>query len=139
MGGYPRRPPRLDRRAIRDFAERDVIFIDTGGRSQHDALQMSEIYHIFGGDLPIEVYLTLSVTTKDTDQSEITRRFGQIPLAGVVYTKLDESTTFGSMFNHSIRFKTPVAYLTTGQKVPEDIEVATKERLVDLLLNIAGN
>jgi flagellar biosynthesis protein FlhF len=125
--------------AIREFADRDAIFIDTGGRSQRDAVQMSEIYQIFGRDLPIEVYLTLSVTTKDTDQSEITRRFGQIPLAGVVYTKLDESTTFGSIFNHSIRFKTPVAYLTTGQKVPEDIEVATKERLVDLLLNIAGN
>lgn len=126
-------------RAVREFSDRDVVFIDTGGRSQRDALQMSEIYQIFGGDSPIETYLTLAVTTKDTDQSEITRRFGQIPLAGVVYTKLDESTTFGSIFNHSIRFKTPVAYLTTGQKVPEDIEVATKERLVDLLLNIAGN
>jgi len=126
-------------RAIREFSDRDMVFIDTGGRSQRDALQMSEIYQIFGSDSPIETYLTLAVTTKDTDQSEITRRFGQIPLTGVVYTKLDESTTFGSIFNHSIRFKTPVAYLTTGQKVPEDIEVATKERLVDLLLNIAGN
>ena len=127
------------RRAIQDFAECDAIFVDTGGRSQRDGLQMSEIYRMFGGDDPIDVYLTMSVTTKDSDQSEITRRFGQIPLAGVMYTKLDESTTFGSMFNHSIRFKTPVAYLTTGQKVPEDIEVATKERLVDLLLNIVGN
>ncbi|MCZ6749849.1 MAG: flagellar biosynthesis protein FlhF [SAR324 cluster bacterium] len=127
------------RRAIQEFAECDAIFVDTGGRSQRDGLQMSEIYRMFGGDDPIDVYLTMSVTTKDSDQSEITRRFGQIPLAGVMYTKLDESTTFGSMFNHSIRFKTPVAYLTTGQKVPEDIEVATKERLVDLLLNIVGN
>ena len=126
-------------RAIRDFSDRDAIFIDTGGRSQRGSLQMSEIYNIFGGNLPAEVFLTLSVTTKDSDQSEITRRFGQIPLAGVVYTKLDESTTFGSIFNHAIRFKTPIAYLTMGQKVPEDIEVATKERLVDLLLNIAGN
>lgn len=126
-------------RAVRDFSDRDVVFIDTGGRSQRDSLQMSEIYQIFGGESPIEVFLTLAVTAKDSDQSEITRRFGQIPLGGVVYTKLDESTTFGSIFNHSIRFKTPVAYLTTGQKVPEDMEVATKERLVDLLLNIAGN
>jgi len=126
-------------RAIRDFSDRDAIFIDTGGRSQRDGVQMSEIYRVFGGELPVDVFLTLSVTTKDSDQSEITRRFGKIPLAGVVYTKLDESTTFGSIFNHSIRFKTPIAYLTTGQKVPEDIEVATKERLVDLLLNIAGN
>jgi flagellar biosynthesis protein FlhF len=57
----------------------------------------------------------------------------------MLFTKLDESTGFGSIFNHSIRFKLPIAYLTTGQKVPEDIEVATKERLVDLLLNITGS
>jgi flagellar biosynthesis protein FlhF len=70
--------------------------------------------------------------------TEISRRFGEIPLSGVIFTKLDESTTYGGMFNHSIRFKTPIAYLTTGQKVPEDLEVATKERLVDLLLNISA-
>ena len=55
------------------------------------------------------------------------------------FTKLDESTAFRPIFNHGIRFKTPIAYLTTGQKVPEDIETASKERLVDLLLNISGN
>ena len=125
-------------RAIAEFAGHDVIFVDTGGRSQRDDLQMAQLYEMFGGEHPIEIYLTISATTKDTDQIEITRRFGQIPLAGVVYTKLDESTVFGPIFNHSIRFKSPIAYLTTGQKVPEDIEVATKERLVDLLLNIAG-
>ena len=37
-----------------------------------------------------------------------------------------------------LRFKKPVSFLSIGQKVPEDIEVATKERMVDLLLNISG-
>ena len=124
--------------AIEKFSEADVIFIDTGGRSQRDELQMSEIYQLFGGEDRVDVYLALTASTKDTDMSEITRRFNEIDLAGIVFTKLDEATGYGSLFNHAIRFKLPIAYLTTGQKVPEDIEVATKERMVDLLLNITS-
>jgi flagellar biosynthesis protein FlhF len=124
--------------AIQSCADKDVVLIDTGGRSQRDDMQMSELYQLFGGESPIETYLTLSATTKDSDLTEVTRRFGEVPLAGVLFTKLDESTTFGSLINHSIRFKLPTAYLATGQKVPEDLEVATKERLVDLLLNISA-
>ena len=125
--------------AINGHADADVIFVDTGGRSQRDDLQMSEIYKLFGDAQGIDFLLTLSATTKDGDLSEITRRFNEIPLTGVVFTKLDESTTFGSIFNHAIRFKLPISHLTTGQKVPEDIEMATQERLVDLLLNITGS
>jgi flagellar biosynthesis protein FlhF len=62
-----------------------------------------------------------------------------MPLDSIVFTKLDESSSYGSIFNHAIRFKKPVSYLTTGQNVPEDIELATKERLVDLLLHISGS
>jgi flagellar biosynthesis protein FlhF len=125
--------------AINNHANADVIFVDTGGRSQRDDLQMAEIYKLFGESQGVDFLLTLSATTKDADLTEITRQFNEIPLSGVVFTKLDESTTFGSLFNHAIRFKLPVSHLTTGQKVPEDIETATRERLVDLLLNISGN
>jgi flagellar biosynthesis protein FlhF len=124
--------------ALASYAQKDMIFIDTGGRSQRDDVQMSELQQLFGENSAVETYLTLSATTKDTDLTEISRRFGEVPLAGVIFTKLDEAVTYGCIFNHSIRFKTPIAYLTTGQKVPEDLEVATKERLVDLLLNISA-
>ncbi len=126
------------RQAIASHANCDALFIDTGGRSQRDDLQMSELRKLFGGEDGIEIALTLSSTTKDSDLSDITRRFGELPVSQVLFTKLDESTTYGSMFNHAIRFKLPIGYLATGQKVPEDIEVATKERLVDLVLNISA-
>lgn len=124
--------------AVEGYANKDMIFVDTGGRSQRDDMQMSELQQLFSDNTQVETFLTLSATTKDTDLTEISRRFGEIPLSGVIFTKLDEASTYGCMFNHAIRFKTPVAYLTTGQKVPEDLEVATKERLVDLLLNISA-
>lgn len=127
------------RQAIGRFSSADVIFVDTGGRSQRDDMQMAEIFKLFGGEEHVDIHLTLSATTKDADLTEITRRFSEIPLAAMIFTKLDESTGYGSLFNHAIRFKLPIAYLTTGQKVPEDIEAATRERMVDLLLNITGN
>lgn len=126
------------KQALADTQDSDVVFIDTAGRSQRDGLQMSELRKFFGGEQEIEIALTLSTTTKDTDLTDITRRFGELPISSVLFTKLDESTTYGSLINHSIRFKMPIGYLSTGQKVPEDLEVATKERLVDLLLNISG-
>ena len=126
------------KQALADTKDSDVVFIDTAGRSQRDGMQMSELRKLFGGEQEIEIALTLSTTTKDSDLTDITRRFGEMPISSVLFTKLDESTTYGSLINHCIRFKMPIGYLSTGQKVPEDLEVATKERLVDLLLNISG-
>ncbi|MDH4121604.1 MAG: flagellar biosynthesis protein FlhF [Deltaproteobacteria bacterium] len=126
-------------RALADFSRKDLVLIDTGGRSQRDDVQMAEIFRLFEDMEQTDVWLTLSATTKDAEMTEVTRRFSQIPLRGVVFTKLDECATYGAIFNHAIRFKIPVAYLTTGQKVPEDIEPATRERMVDLILNISGD
>ena len=86
----------------------------------------------------IHNYLVLSATSKDSDMNEVTRKFGSMPIDSIIFTKLDESAAYGSLFNHAIRFKKPLSYLSVGQKIPEDIEVASKERLVDLLLNISG-
>lgn len=124
---------------VQKYADYDLILLDTGGRSQRDDAQMFELRELLESLPQLENFLVLSATTKDHEMSEITRKFGELSIHGMVFTKLDESSTYGCIFNHAIRFKKPVAFLTTGQKVPEDIEMATKERLVDLLLNIAGN
>ena len=126
-------------RAISSYADYDVIVIDTGGCSQRDETQMFELRDIFDERGRLHNILVLSATTKDSDTNEITRKFGSMPLDSIVFTKLDESSSYGSIFNHAIRLIKPVSYLTKGQNVPEDIELATKERLVDLLLHISGS
>ncbi len=123
--------------AIKEFSNRDLILIDTAGRSQRDEVQMSQLREILRSFPNFSNHLVLSATTKDNDLTEITKRFSTVPLDGTIFTKLDESTSYGSIFNHAIRFKLPLNYLTTGQNVPDDIEIASRERLIDLLLNIS--
>ena len=125
-------------RTLAEFQSKDLILIDSAGRSQRDEMQMSELRDLLGKYDRFDNLLVLSATTKDSDLVEITKRFSDIGLDGVIFTKLDESTSYGSIFNHAIRFKLPIAYLTTGQNVPEDIENASRERLIDLLMNISG-
>ena len=122
-----------------NYSDYDVIIVDTAGRSQRDEEQMFALKEMFGNQSLMTNLLVLSATTKDSDLNEITRKFGEMPIYGIVFSKLDESTSYGSLFNHAIRFKKPITFLTTGQNVPEDIETASKERMVDLLLNISSS
>ncbi|MCP4754231.1 MAG: flagellar biosynthesis protein FlhF [Proteobacteria bacterium] len=123
---------------LEEFKKKDLILIDSAGRSQRDEMQMSSLRKMLKTHNDFNNMLVLSATTKDNDLVEITKRFSTIPLSGIVFTKLDESTSYGSIFNHAIRFKLPINYITTGQNVPDDIENASRERLIDLLLNISA-
>ena len=125
-------------KAITSYEDYESIIIDTDGCSQRNEKQLLEMREFFDERGRINNYLVLSATSKDSDMNEVTRKFGSMPIDSIIFTKLDESATYGSLFNHAIRFKKPLSYLSVGQKIPEDIEIASKERLVDLLLNISG-
>ncbi len=126
----------LIKKKYEDF---DTILIDTEGCSQRNESKLKEIKNFFDEREHIHNSLVLSATSKDSDMNEVTRKFGCMPIDSIIFTKLDESATYGSLFNHTIRFKKPLSYLTLGQKIPEDLEIASRERLVDLLLNISGS
>ena len=125
-------------KAISSYEDYESIIIDTDGCSQRNEKQLLEMREFFDERGRIHNYLVLSATSKDSDMNEVTRKFGSMPIDSIIFTKLDESAAYGSLFNHAIRFKKPLSYLSVGQKIPEDIEIASKERLVDLLLNISG-
>jgi signal recognition particle GTPase len=74
----------------------------------------------------------LSTTTREEGAEEMIRQFSMLALHSLWFTKLDESGSLASLFNLVVRSSLPLSYLTTGQRVPEDVEVATAERIVDL-------
>ena len=130
--------PKELKQSLDMHSEYDLIFIDTAGRSQRDKAQMDELKSFLDLNQLIEIHLVLSSTTKDDDLTEILNRFSSVPVDSMIFTKLDESSSYGSIFNSSINSKMPLSYFTMGQRVPEDIEVASKERVAELILNLSN-
>jgi flagellar biosynthesis protein FlhF len=124
--------------AIQDFQSLDLILIDTTGRSQRDPGSLKEMQRLMAHLLPqgLATYLVLSATTRDNELYDMASRFGVFRPQGLVFSKLDEATTYGAIYNLSQKAKLPLVYFTTGQRVPEDFEEATRERLASLLLDI---
>ncbi|MFQ5454894.1 MAG: flagellar biosynthesis protein FlhF [Nitrospirota bacterium] len=126
------------RELISKKRQSNLILIDTAGRSQKDNMQMTELKKFIGRDISFEVNLVMSATTKESDLKDIVQRFNIIPIDKLLFTKLDETTSFGSIFNIMFQTGKPLSYFTTGQKVPEDIEVVSTRRVVDLMLGRVG-
>ncbi|MBS1982968.1 MAG: flagellar biosynthesis protein FlhF [Bdellovibrionales bacterium] len=115
----------------------EVVLVDTAGYGPKDEKRLSEMHETLSG-VRSEIHLCVAAMTRDSDLKEITRRFALFDPAYLVVTKLDETSMYGNIFNVCNRSHLPLSYFTMGQRVPEDIEVATRERVADLLLNIAG-
>ncbi|HIJ80664.1 MAG TPA: flagellar biosynthesis protein FlhF [Desulfuromonadales bacterium] len=130
--------PRELEKAVEKHADCDLIVIDTAGRSHKDKEKLNEMKSFLEQKTPIEIYLCLSATTKDRELEEILKRFSIFRIGNVIFTKLDESESCGNMVNLLMNDELPIAYFTTGQRVPEDIEVATPARLADMIVREEG-
>jgi flagellar biosynthesis protein FlhF len=130
--------PKELEKAVEKHSACDLIFIDTAGRSHKDKEKLDEMKNFLDNKTPIEVYLCLSATTKDRELEEILNRFKIFQISKVVFTKIDESESFGNMVNLLMKDNLQIAYFTTGQRVPEDIEVATSAKLADMILREAS-
>jgi flagellar biosynthesis protein FlhF len=111
----------------------DLILMDTAGRSQRDHIHMAELADLFRQGLALETFLVLSATTKEDDLKDILKKYKWVPLDSLIFTKLDETTTYGNIFNTLVGTGKSLSYLATGQKVPEDIELASPGRVTDLI------
>jgi len=131
--------PKELEKAVEKHSDCDLIFIDTAGRSHKDKEKLDEMKNFLENKIPIETYLCLSATTKDRELEEILNRFSIFQISKVVFTKIDESESLGNMINLLMKDNLQIAYFTTGQRVPEDIEVATPSKLAEMILRGAAN
>lgn len=121
------------REAIRKFANLDLVFIDTAGRNYKETKYVNELKKLISFDDEVESYLVLSLTAKEKDIETIIEQFSEFPIEKFIFTKTDETNSIGAMYNLMIKYKKGLAYYTTGQEVPEDIEEATIEKLLEML------
>lgn len=123
--------------ALKDFKSLDLIFIDTAGRSQKDTQALRELKEFFmDAEETIEPLLCLSSSIRETENLEIINRFGIFNPKSIAITKLDESVTHGSLLNIAVNSSMPLSFFTTGQRVPDDIEEASSERVAALVMDL---
>ena len=120
--------------AIKSMKKCDAIIVDTTGRSSKNAMQISEL-RAFVEKLNTEnIYLVLSSTTKNRDIETIIEGYKVLKYNNIIITKLDETSSYGSLLNILDYAKKPLSFVTTGQNVPEDIKVLTPSELSNLIL-----
>ncbi len=128
--------PREMREASRQWEGLDLVLMDTAGRSPRDEIKLQELKAFLQEAQADEVHLVLSTTSSARALVETARQFQSVGLSALLLTKLDEASALGHVFSLLRAARLPVSYLTNGQNVPEDIEVAQAERLARWIVGV---
>lgn len=117
--------------ALYQFRHRRLVLIDTAGVGQRDIRLTEQLDTLVkNAKVRIRSYLVMSATSQRRVMQEAVDHFRRIPLSGCILTKLDESLNLGEVINVCIQNALPISYITDGQRVPEDIQVANAALLV---------
>ena len=120
--------------AFSKHQDKDLILIDTAGRSQKDAVKIEELASFLGPESGVENHLVLAAQTRCKDLLETIKTFGKMPLKNLVFTKLDECEDSGVLLNVPVCQNLPISFLTNGQRVPEDLLIAEPSNITDFIL-----
>lgn len=120
--------------AVTRMSDCEIILIDTAGRSQRDDIKLRELRSYFQRVKPNETHLVLSSTCGQKVLDDAIDRFSQVGVDKVIFTKVDEAVGFGVILSCLDKAKAGLSYITTGQDVPDDIEVGECRRLTRLIL-----
>jgi flagellar biosynthesis protein FlhF len=121
-------------RELQRLADHDLVLIDTPGRNPRSPALPFELNQALGNLPQVENHLVLPATAGEESLADALQGFGFLPLGSAVITKVDESRNIAGIFNQLALRGLPVSFVSTGQRVPEDLELANRRRLTGLLL-----
>ncbi|WP_411170356.1 flagellar biosynthesis protein FlhF [Clostridium sp. MB05] len=120
--------------AVKELEDCDVVLIDTTGRSSKNTMQISELRAFTQKVNADHIMLVISGTTKNRDIITILNGYSELCYEKLVITKLDETSSYGGIYNIVKRSRKPIAYITTGQNVPDDIKIPSNDEIQKLIL-----
>jgi flagellar biosynthesis protein FlhF len=120
--------------ALRKLQDRDVILIDTPGRSFNDETHLDRLRDYLRLEIPVETNLLISMTASPENMLATTSRFDKVGYNAIIFTKLDESNAYGQIYNVIDHVGKPVYYVTNGQNVPQDIESLNPAKLARMVV-----
>ncbi|MCL2065039.1 MAG: flagellar biosynthesis protein FlhF [Candidatus Cloacimonetes bacterium] len=119
---------------INSLRKYELILIDTTGLNAKNMKQMISLKETIRIAKADEIHLTLSMTTKYSDLSDNIKNFNMIPYDGIILTKMDETEGMGDIVNIAADFEKPYSYITFGQDIPDDISLANRNELAQIIL-----
>jgi len=122
------------RLSLQEYKNKDLILIDTPGYGPNEIDSTSGEVEFLARHAEIDVHLVLPATMKPADLAGVVDRFAGFRPHKLLFTRLDETRTFGPLLNEAVRTGKPLSFLTAGQQIPEDLEPATRERIAGLLI-----
>lgn len=127
--------PQEMKEAIEELHHRDIIIIDTAGRSQNNQRRLTELAEFAQIAVPDETHLVLSTTVGENVMRKTAERFRALGPDRCILTKLDEAVTTGPIAGLCDRIGLPLSFVTVGQEVPDDLEPARADRLARCVLD----
>jgi flagellar biosynthesis protein FlhF len=124
------------KKAKEAFNDYDIVLIDTAGRNFRNQQYVEDLKKIIDFKSDMQTFLVLSLTSKQRDMMEIYKQFSLIPIDQFIFTKTDETESYGAILNMITQYNKGVAYLTNGQNVPDDMIPASPKVLTNLLLGV---
>lgn len=126
--------PHEMRQAIKRQEKSDVVIIDTAGRSQKNSQQLEELKSFLEAANCDEIHLVLSSTTNYKNTMDIVNKFSIVPINKIIFTKLDEALNLGLIISVVAKMDKTLSYMTKGQSVPDDIELADSKKISSLVM-----
>jgi len=120
--------------AIEENRGKELIFIDTPGLAGDDLAEFSSLSQFLSTRSDIDTQLVVSCSMKSADLSRVVDAFHMFGPRRLIFTRLDETTSFGPLLNEAVRTGKPLSFLGTGQRIPEDLETASASRVAELIL-----
>ena len=118
---------------MNSFKDKDIIFIDTAGRSQNNKNQLLSTAEFLKAANVNETYLVLSATGTSRTLTDVAEKFKVFDYNSVIFTKIDEAVTYGNILNIVNTFNVPASFLTNGQVIPDDIISADPEYIANMI------
>ncbi len=124
--------------AIEENRGKELILIDTPGLATGDVADFGALAQFLSTRSDIDTQMVVSSSMKSADLSRVVDSFEAFRPQRLIFTKLDETGSFGPIFNESVRTGKPLSFFATGQRIPEDLEAASRGRLAELILGGQG-
>lgn len=126
-------------RALEEHRHKGLVLIDTPGQSARDMWAGEDLAGFLAACPEVDTHLTLTASMKAADLRRAVERYERFRPAKLLFTRVDETRSIGTILNEAVRTAKPISFLTTGQQIPEDLVEASHEGILDLVLSGWGD